>query len=207
DFSIQPHCALHCLNCRGLNNPIKRSKIFHYLHHAGAHVIFLQETHLKPSDHVRLKKGWINQTYHSSFSGKARGVAILLHKSVPFVHTSVVSDPNGRFVIVTGQIHNTSVALINIYAPNYDDEGFFKRLFSLIPDLSTHYLILGGDFNCWLNPHLGRSSSAVCAPSRSAKAILSFMKEYAVSDAWRFFNPTKREYSFFFSSSPYLHSH
>uniref|UniRef100_A0AAY4CVB6 Endonuclease/exonuclease/phosphatase domain-containing protein n=1 Tax=Denticeps clupeoides TaxID=299321 RepID=A0AAY4CVB6_9TELE len=85
------------LNCRGLNNPIKRSKIFHYLHHAGAHVIFLQETHLKPSDHVRLKKGWINQTYHSSFSGKARGVAILLHKSVPFVHTSVVSDPNGRF--------------------------------------------------------------------------------------------------------------
>uniref|UniRef100_A0AAY4CZ23 Endonuclease/exonuclease/phosphatase domain-containing protein n=1 Tax=Denticeps clupeoides TaxID=299321 RepID=A0AAY4CZ23_9TELE len=108
-----------------------------------------------------------------------------------------LSDPNGRFVIVTGQIHNTSVALINIYAPNYDDEGFFKRLFSLIPDLSTHYLILGGDFNCWLNPHLDRSSSTVCAPSRSAKAILSFMKEYAVSDAWRFFNPTKREYSFF----------
>uniref|UniRef100_A0AAY4A9I4 Endonuclease/exonuclease/phosphatase domain-containing protein n=1 Tax=Denticeps clupeoides TaxID=299321 RepID=A0AAY4A9I4_9TELE len=118
----------------------------------------------------------INQTYHSSFSGKARGVAILLHKTVPFVHTSVVSDPNGRFVIVTGQIHNISVALINIYAPNYDDEGFFKRLFSLIPDLSTHYLILGGDFNCWLNPHLDRSSSAVCAPSRSAKVILSFMK-------------------------------
>ncbi len=67
----------------------------------------------------------MGQTYHSSFQGKSRGTAILLHKSVPFVHSSTVSDSNGRFVIVVGQILNTRVVLANIYAPNYDDDAFF----------------------------------------------------------------------------------
>lgn len=124
-------CAIRftSFNCKGLNNPIKRSKILHHLYYLGAHVIFLQENHLKVSDHSKLKRGWVGQTYHSSFQGKSRGTAILLHKSVPFVHSSTISDPKGRFVIVAGQIHNTRVVLANIYAPNYDDYAFFKRLF------------------------------------------------------------------------------
>lgn len=186
-------------NCKGLNNPIKRSKVLHHLDNLGAQIVFLQETHLKSSDHARLKRGWVGQTYHSSFQGKSRGAAILLHKSVPFIHSSVISDPNGRFVIVTGQIYNTHLVLANVYAPKYDDDddAFFRRFFSTLPDMSSHCLILGGDFNCWLNPQLDRSSSKVCSPLKSNKVIQSFMEEFAVSDAWRFFNPSKREYSFF----------
>lgn len=137
-------------NCKGLNNPIKHSKVLHHLHHMGAHIIFLQETHLKASDHLKLKRGWVGQTYHSSFLGKSRGEAVLPHKSVPFVHSNVISDPNGRFIIVTGQIHNTHVVLVYVYAPNCD-EVFFKSLFLTLPDMSSYYLILG-DFNCWLKP-------------------------------------------------------
>lgn len=54
------------LKCKGLNNPIKRSKVLHYLRHL-AHIIFLQETHLKDMDNVRLRKTWIGKIYHSSF--------------------------------------------------------------------------------------------------------------------------------------------
>ena len=184
-------------NCKGLNNPIKRSKVLHHLRHLSAHVIFLQETHLKASDNLKLKRGWVGQTYHSSFPGKSRGVAILFHKSVPFVQSNVISDPNGRFIIVSGQIHNIRVILANVYAPNSDDDAFFRRLFSTLPDMSSHYLIMGGDFNCWLDPQLDRSSSKVPMPSKSAKVIQSFMKEFSVSEVWRYFNPSKREYSFF----------
>lgn len=196
NLTLSSGCVIRFIsfNCKGLNNPIKRSKILHHLNHLGAQIVFLQETHLKISDHSKLKKGWIGQIYHSSFQSKSRGAAIVLHKSVP---SSTISDPNGRFVIVTGQIHNTWVALANIYAPNFDDDAFFKRVFLTLPDLSSHHLILGGDFNCWLDPQLDRSSPRACAPSKSAKVIQSFMEEFAVTDVWRFLNPSKREYSFF----------
>lgn len=107
----------------------------------------------------------MGQVYHSSFLGKSRGAAILLNKCIPFVHSKVSPDPNGRFIIVTGQMYNTNIVLANVYVPNCDDDSFFKRLLSKLPDLSTHHLILGEDFNTWLNPQLDRSSSNICSPN------------------------------------------
>lgn len=141
-------------NCKGLNNPVKHSKVLHHLHQIGARVIFLQETHLKNLEHQKLKKSWLGQIYHSSFSGRARGAAILFHKSVPFVCNQIISDPSGRYIVVFGVINNVCFILPNVYAPNCDDEAFFRRFFSLLPDMSSHYLTLGGDFNCWLNSEL-----------------------------------------------------
>lgn len=184
-------------NCRGLNNPVKRSKVLHHLKHLGAQIIFLQETHFRVSDQSRLKASWIGHTYHSSFTGKSRGVAILLHKSIPFVCSNVTADQNGRYLIVSGKINSTPVLLVNVYGPNWDDDVFFTHLFSILPDISSHFLILGGDFNCWLDPQLDRSSNRNCKPSRSAKAIQSFKKQFAISDPWRFFNLSGKEYSFF----------
>lgn len=122
------------LNCKGLNNPVKRSKILHYIQHLGALIAFLQETHLKTVDQFKLRGRWIGQAFHSSFSNKTREVSILIHKSIPFIHSSTISDINGRFVIVTGNIFNIPLVLVNIYAPNWDDNSFFKKLFSSLPD-------------------------------------------------------------------------
>lgn len=82
----------------------------HHLKHLGAQIIFLQETHLKVLDHVRLHKGWIGQVFHSSFNGRARGVTILINKSVPFILKLAVSNPNGRYVVVTVTIYETPLA-------------------------------------------------------------------------------------------------
>lgn len=126
----------------------------------------------------------------------------MVHKSVPFVSSSTILDPNGRYAIVTGHIHSTKLILANIYAPNWDDENFFRNLFSRIPDMSSHLLVLGGDFNCWLGS-LDRSSAKPTTPSKSSKIIRNFLQEFSVTDSWRFFNPTGREYSFF---SPVHHT-
>ena len=84
-----------------------------------------------------------------------------------------------------------------MYAPNADDVGFFERFFSSLPDLSSYSLILGGDFNCWLDPVLDRSSPNPGIMSKSASLIQSFLSNYAISDVWRCFHPNGREYSFF----------
>lgn len=68
--------------------------------------------------------------FQSSFPGKSRGVAILLHKAIPFAHSKVLSDSSGRSVIVTGQIYNVNIVVANVYAPKWDDKSFFKHFFS-----------------------------------------------------------------------------
>ncbi len=184
-------------NVKGLNSPVKRNKVFDHLRSLNTKIAFLQETHLKPSDHLKLRRGWVGQLYHSSFSSKARGTAILVHKSVPLSVSKVISDPNGRFNIVTGKIFGSTLTLANVYGPNWDNEDFYKNFLFSLPDLVSSQLILGGDFNCCLDPSLDRSSKKPPSQSKSSKIIQLFMEQYAVSDVWRFFNPSDKQFSFF----------
>lgn len=184
-------------NVKGLNSPVKRNKVIDHLKHLNAKIAFLQETHLKPSDHLKLRRGWVGQLYHSSFSSKAHGAAILVHRSVPLSVSKVISDPSGRFIIVTGKIFGITLTLANVYGPNWDNEDFYKNFLFSIPDIVSSHLILGGDFNCCLDPSLDRSSIKPISPSKSSKVIQLFMEQYAVSDVWRFFNPSDKQFSFF----------
>jgi len=102
-------------NVKGLNGPNKRARIFAHLKKINTEIAFLQETHLKIADHMRLKKPWIGQVFHSHFNSKARGAAILIHKKVQFYTSKCVSDPQGRFVIATGHLFHTPVALIKLF--------------------------------------------------------------------------------------------
>lgn len=64
-------------NVKGRNQPVKRSKVLHHLQSLGTHIAFLQETLLKTNNHSLLHKRWVGQMYHSDFSCKAKGTAIL----------------------------------------------------------------------------------------------------------------------------------
>lgn len=184
-------------NVKGLNHPVKRRKVLSHLKQFKTAIAFLQETHIRSSDNPRLMSRWAGRHFHSTFQAKARGVSILINQDVSFEHHSVVSDTNGRYVVVSGKLYNTLVVLANVYAPNMDDAGFFEHLFSSLPDLSSYTLILGGDFNCWLDPVLDRSSPKPGTMSRSASFIQNFLSNYGISDVWRYLHPHKREYSFF----------
>lgn len=183
-------------NVRGSNNPVKRGKIIKHLKSLHLDIIFLQETHLKTNHHNKLKVKWVKEVYHSSFSGKARGAAILIKKGVPFIHNSTTVDKDGRFVIVSGDIYNVPITLVNLYAPNSDSPAFFK-VFSLIPDISHTKLIIGGDFNTPLDPYLDRSSNRKIPKNNSSIFLSSYLKNMNLIDLWHFTNPSGRDYSFF----------
>lgn len=151
-------------NVRGLGHPVKRGKVFSHLKSLKSDIMFLQETHVKATQHRRLRANWISQVYQSPFTSKARGVAILFRKTVPFRFQSSTTDPNGRFIIVTGHINSFPITLLNIYGPNTDDPAFFRKVFDLIPDDDSSHIVIGGDFNCYLDPYLDRLSSAPPLP-------------------------------------------
>uniref|UniRef100_A0A9J8AJL4 exodeoxyribonuclease III n=1 Tax=Cyprinus carpio carpio TaxID=630221 RepID=A0A9J8AJL4_CYPCA len=172
-------------NVRGLRTNLKRGKVFSHLKSLSGDIIFLQETHIKHSDQWRLKCSWVSQIYQSTFSSKARGVAILFRRNVPFQHISTISDPNGRYIIVTGHILSRHVSFLNIYAPNFDDPGFFRKVFNLIPDSSTTHLIAGGDFNNILDCFTDRLSTHPIAPCKSTITINNLIRSMNLVDIWR----------------------
>lgn len=157
--------------------------------------MFLQETHLKRTAHVRLRCKWIGQIYHSNFSAKSRGTAILILKGVPFKHNLTMSDEEGRYVIVVGEVFSVPLTLVNVYGPNCDNPEFFKKVFDLIPSISDTNLIIGGDFNCVLDPYLDKSSTKIVS-SNSSKFLNAYISNSNMFDVWRILYPSAREYSF-----------
>lgn len=155
-------------NVKRLNHPMQRRKVFSHLKQLKTEIVLFQETHISSSDNSHLLSNWLGQGFHSSVQAKARGVSILVNQDTSFELHNMISDKFGRFVIASGKLYNTPVVLVNVYAPNIDDVTFFEQVFSLLPDLNTYFLILGGDFNCRHDPVLDRSFTNLNAASRSA---------------------------------------
>lgn len=184
-------------NIKGMGNPVKRSKVLTHLKRLDTDVAFLQETHLCNKDHARLTCPWADNIFHSNFNSKARGVAVLINKRVQFSFNKVIADKDGRYLIIVGTLLQNPVVLVNVYAPNFDDPMFMKRLFEKLPSLNDHQLIFGGDLNCVIDPKLDRSNPRTLIQSSMSKVISEFMAKNGCADPWRFFNSQVQEFSFF----------
>lgn len=82
---------------------------------------------------------------------------------------------------------------------------FFRKLFRLIPDTNSTNLIIAGDFNCYLDPHLDHHSSQVLPTIQSVGVLNNLIKSMNLVDIWRLLNPTARDYSFFLVSINPIH--
>jgi hypothetical protein len=101
-----------------MNHVVMRSQVFAHLKSSSPDKCFLEESHLRSSDQDKLKRGWVDQIFHSNVGAQATGAAILIRKGTPFVSSEVISDTNGRYIIVMGKLISTQVVLANLYGPN-----------------------------------------------------------------------------------------
>lgn len=141
----------------------------------------------------------MGNVFHSNLNSKTSGTAILIHKRIQFSVTTVTSDPQGRFVTVSGLLYHKPVYVINIYAPNWDDDKFMGKIISLIPDLNSHRLIFVGDLNCVINPVLDRSNPKSTNLTIKAKLVSAFMDQIGSVYPWRGFFPQSKSFSVFTS--------
>ena len=84
-----------------------------------------------------------------------------MNKGVDYCIYSKFTDSLGRFVILKVTIADSLYVLINVYAPNKDKKilQFYSDLLAIIrrDDLDAEeYVVVGGDFNCPLNPVLDK---------------------------------------------------
>ena len=139
------------LNTRGLGEDVKRRELFHYLNVKKYAVIMLQETH---SEH-KLEKLWRSQWGHSIWfahgTSKSAGVSILISNNCQHEVHDIVSDSNGRYLIMDITIGEHRLSLINVYGPNKDDVNFYNELLEKVEQLPNDHRIFGGDFNVILD--------------------------------------------------------
>lgn len=134
----------------GLQNPVKRKKCLSHLKSQQTHIgFFLQETHLTDSEAAKLKRDWVGQIYHSSYTSKKQKV----HKKLNFLIIKEQKDEQGRMICVEAKINGEKVNLCKIYAPNIGDPAFFHGINNLVGGIPDGHTILAGDLiKFWMGP-------------------------------------------------------
>ena len=185
-------------NVHGIRSQAKKTKILDYVTKLKADILLLQETHLLQTEDKSLLTPNFHQIFSSCHNSRQRGVSILIHKSLGFSLKNVMTDAEGRYVILQAMIFDKLYTIINLYAPNNDEPTFFHTVFSVLSNISADSItLIGGDFNTVLNPFLDRSGiTTKVIDSNSAKTIQDYMEDFGLSDCWRLKNPQKREYTF-----------
>ena len=202
------------LNVRGLKDEKKRNAIFYWLRKQNFDVILLQETHC----HCRKEeycwgKEWDGQSVWGWGTNRSKGVAILFSRKHRYEYDIVERDMNGRIIALDLKYENNIIRIINIYAPNnpLERESFFQFTVSNILS-HTCENIIGGDYNCTLNPHLDRGKcdenikhndylkrneiwSHPIVQDRGAKVLENMMTTNDLEDVWRRRNPESKSYT------------
>ena len=93
-------------------------------------------------------------------------MAILIRNNFDCTVEESRVDSNGRFIVLKAFISGYPTLLVNIYAPNRDNElvTFYGSLLHTIATNNfdeIENIIVGGDFNCPLNPVFDKRGSSL----------------------------------------------
>ena len=188
------------LNVRGISNYKKRRTIFTWCRKQKADVIFLQETHSTERNEAAWKKEWGAPLYYSHGANNARGVAILIQNKFDCIVQESAIDADGRFLMLKVLLNGEQALLVNVYGPNRDSQlsSFYQNLLKHILEKgfdTIDNIIMGGDFNCPLNPIVDKRGGNLIPRQSVINSIDHLQTELDLHDIWRIKNPTLRSFT------------
>ena len=188
------------LNVRGLGISKKRRAVFTWCKRKKSDIILFQETHSTRETQDKWKKEWGGQIYFSHGKSNARGVAIFIRKGLDHKIVHSVTDSNGRLIILSIEIQDVLYKIINIYAPNNDGMAvsFFHNLSIIFQNEGVDEednIVIGGDFNCPLNPLLDKMGGINIPRTRLIDSIKKLQTNFFLDDIWRIKNPTIKSFT------------
>lgn len=65
-----------------------------------------------------------------------------------------IKDTNSKHVIVKGVLQGTVISILNVYYPPAHPSDFITKVFLDFSVIQSDIAIMGGDFNCILNPFI-----------------------------------------------------
>ena len=125
---------------------------------------------------------------------------MLIKSGLDIVIEHEIQDPKGRLTILKAKIKDKNYYLVNVYGPNKDAgvvrfyQDLSAKLLEMEPD-SNDNVIIGGDFNCPLNPSLDKKGGILIPRQHVINSIENIQNEFGLHDIWRIKNPNTCSYS------------
>lgn len=187
-------------NVNGMAQGKKRKAIFDKLTESKG-IVFMQETHSTPETENKWKEEWSGKIFFSHGSSNSKGVCILLPPSIDFNIEDKYMDNDGRVIILKIKINTELFILCNVYAPTRDHKSeqikFIKELKNYLTIYQNHNIIIGGDFNLYLNPKLDKMDTMSNNNDNPVyrTETFSMLDTMELNDAWRTLFPNSRRYT------------
>lgn len=124
-------------------------------------------------------------------------MAILVRRNLQFSLLDCIKDKSGRYVIVKGILQDTVISILNVYYPPAHPSDFITKVFLDFSEIQSDIAIVGGDFNCILNPLIDKLPSTAMCLSPQAKALCSICEDLGFVDVWRTIHTSDKAYTFF----------
>ena len=105
---------------------------------------------------LSLKRAWVGAHYHATYSNYARGVSVLVHRSLPFQLLDVKLDPGGRYVLLHALISGIPIVLVGVYLPPPADLDVLHSIMQLVTMYNVGDVLIVGDFNLVMSRDLDR---------------------------------------------------
>ena len=150
------------------------------------------------------------KSYWSNVTSASRDVACLVKHNLDLDIISTDKDPNGRFVSIDVKCESDEYSFSSIYAPNEGSsrKQFFKQLSEKLDSKCNKTqnlnVIIGGDFNCILNPSLDRRNDKgenTKCHDIGFKELSDLLINAQLEDTWRRRHPSQKKYTFFKKNS------
>lgn len=188
------------LNTRSISNFRKRRTIFTWLRKQKPDIVFLQETHSTRGNEVSWKREWGATLFCSHGANNARGVAILIRNNFDCTAEESNVESNGRFIILKVLLGGEP-ALLVIFTFQIGITKLLAFYQSLLQTIVKNNLdeiediIVGGDFNCPLNPVIDKRGGSMIPRQFVINVIEQLQSELDLHDIWRVNNPTIRSFT------------
>ena len=184
-------------NANGLKDLKKRRDVFCFLREQKHDIYLLQETHIKESSENFVRATWGYDLWISGNSTSENGVAILFNSTFEHKVHSVIKDPNGCYILMDIEIIDKRITLANVYGPSTgDNPDFFEKVFNLVNQIDNETVVIGGDWNCFLNPTIdSRNYASNPSRPRTRAKLLNCMSDFNLVVVFRKLYPDKRAYS------------
>ena len=169
-------------NVRGIREYQKQKYLFHHFHKLNSQIFFLQECHSSISDENTWSTQWGSHIWFSHGETNARGVAILIKKKCNIQIHNVLNDSQGRYIMLYCTYNGHKFLLVNVYAPNKDDPGFFSKLTKDIARFTPEFHIIAGNFNLVLDPSIDKHGQSETTFNKSATVIKELMNTQELID-------------------------
>ena len=203
-MNLQPDTLANLLsfNTRGISQSKKRKVIFTYCKRKKPDIVLLQETHSTCQTQKQWKEEWGGEIFFSHGKSNARGVCIMFRKGYDFEIIKQVSDTSGRFILLKIKVQGVNYVILNLHAPNDESKAvsFFKKLNLILREEGidpSANLIIGGDFNCPLNPLLDKNKCTISDRRKHPliESVKNLMEDFDLQDIWRIKNPRTKSFT------------